>query len=166
MCKTVIRITIAGILCVAAGSVLAQGNSAGRAPAAGAVASGNIAVPAVSALNRPIAVPVARTPDLVATPQGLAVAAANFAATVPGRAGAGLSGTAPGLSGIAPGLSGTAPGLSGTAPGLSVVKPGQAGISSDREKSTKDFDSSRVSGAASQSAGLQHKQLHQIPTCN
>jgi len=73
--------------------VLAQGNSAGRAPVASAVASGNIAVPSVSALNRPIAVPVARAPDLVA-------------------------GTAFDRIGAAPGLSVTAPGRSGTAPGL------------------------------------------------
>ena len=93
MCKTVISITIAGTLCVAAGSALAQANSAGRAPAAGAAAIGNIAVPSVSALNRPIAVPVARAPDLVA-------------------------GTAFDRIGAAPGLSVTAPGRSGTAPGL------------------------------------------------
>ena len=128
MCKTVICITIAGTLCVAAGSVLAQGNSAGRAPVAGAVASGNIAVPSLSALNRPIAVPVTRAPaDLVA---------------------------------------GTAFDRIGTAPGLSDAKPGQAGISPDWEKTSKDSDASRKSEAASQSAGLQHKQLHQIPTCN
>ena len=128
MCKTVISITIAGTLCVAAGSALAQANSAGRAPATGAAAIGIIAVPSVSALNRPIAVPVTRaSADLVA---------------------------------------GTAFGRIGTAPGLSDAKPGQAGISPDWEKTYKDSDASRKSEAASQSAGLQHKQLHQIPTCN
>ena len=86
MCKTVIRITIAGILYVAAGTALAQANSAGRAPAAGVAATGNIAVPSLSALNRPIAIPVASIPDLVQAPQGLAVAAASFAATEIGRA--------------------------------------------------------------------------------
>ena len=93
MYKTVICITIAGMLCVAAGTALAQASSAGRAPATGVAAIGNIAVPSVSALNRPIAVPVARAPDLVA-------------------------GTAFDRIGAAPGLSVTAPGRSGTAPGL------------------------------------------------
>ena len=147
MCKTVIRITIAGILSVAAGSVLAQGNSAGRAPAAGAVASGNIAVPAVSALNRPIAVPVARTPDLVATPQGLAVAAANFAPMAPAR------------SGAAPGSIGLAPGRSDAAPGLAIK-------STDQEISTKESGSSRSEKRAALAVDEQQKRLHQIPTCN
>ena len=128
MYKTVIRITIAGALCVAAGSALAQGNSAARVAVTGAAASGNIAVPSLSALNRPIAVPVTRaSADLVA---------------------------------------GTAFGRIGAAPGLYDAKPGQAGISPDWEKTSKDSDASRKSEAASQSAGLQHKQLHQIPTCN
>ena len=147
MCKTVIRITIAGILCVAAGSVLAQGNSAGRAPAAGAVASGNIAVPSVSALNRPIAVPVARTPDLVAAPQGLAVAAANFAPMAPAR------------SGAAPGSIGLAPGRSDAAPGLAIK-------STDQEISTKESGSSRSEKRAALAVDEQQKRLHQIPTCN
>lgn len=162
MCKTVIRITIAGILCVAAGSVLAQGNSAGRAPAAGAVASGNIAVPAlsalnrqigniavpsVSALNRPIAVPVARTPDLVAAPQGLAVATANFAPMAPAR------------SGAAPGSIGLAPGRSDAAPGLAIK-------STDQEISTKESGSSRSEKRAALAVDEQQKRLHQIPTCN
>ena len=127
MYKTVIRITIAGALCVAAGSALAQGNSAARVAVAGAAASGTIAVPSLSALNRPMAVPVARAPDLVAD---------------------------------------SAFGRIGAAPGLYDAKPGQAGISPDRERTTEDSDASRKSEAASQSAGLQHKQLHQIPTCN
>ena len=92
MYKTVIRITIAGALCVAAGSALAQGNSAARVAVAGAAASGTIAVPSLSALNRPISVPVTRAPaDLVA---GTAI---------------GRIGTAPGLSGVIPGQAGISP---------------------------------------------------------
>jgi len=156
--------------------VLAQGNSAGRAPAAGAVASGNIAVPAlsalnrqigniavpsVSALNRPIAVPVARTPDLVAAPQGLAVAAANFAPMAPARFGA-----APGSIGLAPGRSGAAPGSIGLAPGRSDAAPGLAIKSTDQEISTKESGSSRSEKRAALAVDEQQKRLHQIPTCN
>ena len=148
MCKTVICITIAGTLCVAAGSVLAQGNSAGRAPAAGVAASGNIAVPSLSALNRPLAVPVARAPDLVA-------------------------GTAFDRIGAAPGLSVTAPGRSGTALGLSVTAPGRFGTaprltntSTDQEKSAKESDSARSEKNAALAIDEQQKRLHQVPTCN
>ena len=155
MCKTVICITIAGTLCVAAGSVLAQGNSAGRAPVAGAVASGNIAVPSLSALNRPMAVPVARAPDLVAD-------------SAFGRIGAapGLSVTAPGLSGTAPGRSGTALGLSVTAPGRSGTAPGLMNKSTDQEKSAKESDSARSGKNAALAIDEQQKPLHQVPTCN
>jgi len=148
MCKTVICITIAGTLCVAAGSVLAQGNSAGRAPVAGAVASGNIAVPSLSALNRPMAVPVARAPDLVAD-------------SAFGRIGA-----APGLSVTAPGLSGTAPGLSVTAPGRSGTAPGLINKSTDQEKSAKESDSARSEKNEALAIDEQQKRPHQVPTCN
>ena len=148
MCKTVISITIAGTLCVAAGSALAQANSAGRAPATGAAAVGIIAVPSVSALNRPIAVPVARAPDLVA-------------------------GTAFDRIGAAPGLSVTAPGRSGTALGLSVTAPGRFGTaprlintSTDQEKSAKESDSARSEKNAALATDEQQKRPHQVPTCN
>jgi len=148
MCKTVISITIAGTLCVAAGSALAQANSAGRAPATGAAAVGIIAVPSVSALNRPIAVPVARAPDLVA-------------------------GTAFDRIGAAPGLSVTAPGRSGTALGLSVTAPGRFGTaprlintSTDQEKSAKESDSARSEKNAALAIDEQQKRPHQVPTCN
>ena len=162
MCKTVIRITIAGILSVAAGSVLAQGNSAGRAPVAGAVASGNIAVPSLSALNRPMAVPVARAPDLVADSAfGRIGAAPGLSVTAPG-----LSGTAPGLSVTAPGRSGTALGLSVTAPGRSGTAPGLINKSTDQEKSAKESDSARSGKNAALAIDEQQKPLHQVPTCN
>jgi len=148
MYKTVICITIAGTLCVAAGSVLAQGNSAGRAPVAGAVASGNIAVPSLSALNRPMAVPVARAPDLVAD-------------SAFGRIGA-----APGLSVTAPGLSGTAPGLSVTAPGRSGTAPGLINKSTDQKKAAKESDSARSEKNAALAIDEQQKRPHQVPTCN
>jgi len=140
----VILITIAGTLWVATGSALAQSSKASRTPAAGnaqsAVNGLPITIPSVSALNRPLAVPVGRVPNLVVAPPGLAVAAANFAATAPGRVG-----TVPGHSGIAPGL---------------------AGKSLEQEKSEKVTDSSRGVKDASQSAAVQRKELHQVPTCN
>jgi len=99
MSKRVIIITIAGTLWVAMGSALAQSSNVGRAlttsPGLSTANGLFIAIPSVSALNRPIAVPVGRTPDFVAAPPGLAVAASNFAA--PGH-----SGTAPGLAGKSP----------------------------------------------------------------
>jgi len=148
MSKTVIRITIVGTLCAAAGSVLAQGNSAGRAPVAGAVASGNIAVPSLSALNRPMAVPVARAPDLVAD-------------SAFGRIGA-----APGLSVTAPGRSGTALGLSVTAPGRFGTAPRLINTSTDQEKSAKESDSARSEKNAALAIDEQQKRPHQVPTCN
>ena len=144
MSKSVILITIAGTLWTATGSALAQSSKASRTPAAGnaqsAVNGLPITIPSVSALNRPLAVPVGRVPDLVVAPPGLAVAAANFAATAPGRVGA-------------------IPGLSGTAPGL-------AGMSLVQEKSAKESDSSRGVKEASLSGAVQRKELHQVPTCN
>jgi phage tail sheath gpL-like len=162
MYKTVICITIAGMLCVAAGTALAQASSAGRAPATGVAAIGNIAVPSVSALNRPIAVPVARAPDLVAgTAFDRIGAAPGLSVTAPGRSGTalGLSVTAPGRSGAAPGLSVSAPGRSGTAPGL-------INTSTDQEKSAKESDSARSEKNAALAIDEQQKRLHQVPTCN
>jgi len=151
MSKSVILITITGILWVATGSALAQPSNAGRAPTGGvgpSAANGLfMAIPSVSALNRPIAVPVGRTPDLVAAPPGLAVAASNFAATASGR------------SGAAPGRSGAAPGLSGAAPGLADKNPGQ-------EKSAKDSGSLRSAQEASLSFDPQRQQLRDVPICN
>jgi hypothetical protein len=158
MSKSVILITIAGTLWVATGSALAQSSKASRTPAAGnaqsAVNGLPITIPSVSALNRPLAVPVGRVPDLVVAPPGLAVAAANFAATAPGRIGA------------VPGLSGTAPGGVGTVPGHFGIAPGLAGKSLEQEKSAKESDSSRGVKEASLSGAVQRKELHQVPTCN
>jgi hypothetical protein len=144
MYKSVILITIAGTLWVATGSASAQSSNAGRAPAAGAAQSAAnglfIAIPSVSALNRPIAASVVRTPDFVAAPPGLAIAASNFSATAPGRSGA-------------------APGQSGTAPGL-------AGKSTDQEKSAKESGSSKDAREASLTVDARRKELHKIPTCN
>ena len=144
MFKSVILITIAGILWVATASALAQSSNVDRAlttsPALSTANALFIAIPSVSALNRPIAVSVGGTPDLVAASPGLAVVASDFAATALAR-------------------SGSAPGYFGTAPGL-------AGKSPDQGKSTKESDSSRSVNEASLAVDAQRKQLHQVPTCN
>jgi len=83
MSKSVILITIAGALWVATGGALAQSASVGRAPTVGVnpnIATGLLpTIPSVSALNRPLAVSVARIPENVVAPQGGPVAASGRA---------------------------------------------------------------------------------------
>lgn len=87
MSRSVILVTVAGMLWCAAGTAPAQQNLNIRVPK-GAVDVGNntgslIAIPNVGALNRS---PLANVPDVAAAPRVLAVAALNLPAAAPGLA--------------------------------------------------------------------------------
>lgn len=135
MSKNVLRITLAGTLCVATGAGLAQTSILGKTPTTGTATPGTSgllsSIPSVSALTKPLTVPVTQT----------------------------VTGVVQGVTGLAPSLTGVTQGVTGVVQGATGAVQGVTGSAVQGVTDLAHGLTATTSSAVSTTAGLVQNPL-------